>query len=61
MLYKLEKYYASPMQCKNCYHYGHPTSKCRNKTICRSYLNVLQLNTNMKTALVICQNAQIAN
>lgn len=33
-LHKVKLYTKRPMQCKNCYKYGHPASRCRGEKIC---------------------------
>ena len=35
VIYNLDKYYSSPMQCQKCFYYGHSTIKCRNSAICK--------------------------
>lgn len=33
-IYKIDKYYPSPMRCGKCCRWGHTTNKCRSQTIC---------------------------
>ena len=30
----IDKYYPSPLQCRSCYRFGHPTKQCRSKPTC---------------------------
>ena len=58
VIYNLDKYYSSPMQCQKCFFYGHSKTNCRNHAICKLCSSKEHTDEQCITLTLKCKNCK---